>query len=330
MRERIATRSSWAAVALLFVAAPVWAEPSTAPAAAPVAEPSSAPVAGPVEEPVQEPAAAPPSTTPDAPSADANGDPSGPASTTKDTLTPSSQEGRAEDPTGGAYTSPTLLFTPAAAVPAWNARAILSTEVQGPSDVHAGVRPGVGAELGLPAGFTLGAGTNWVGGDINPNTNKTDFNLGISPYFQARLHILGAKDGQGFQLGTSVTYKFVGFEGDPGEAELGLSAQYRAKKFEAGVQAVAGKDFATTSADAEAHTYLLYRVIPQLGIGAAGQARFAIVSQPGDNTYDALGGAIASLTLGRYQLAGLAGASTLGLAQGQAGALGQIFGTARF
>lgn len=130
-----------------------------------------------------------------------------------------------EDPTGGAYTSPTLLFVPAAAVPKWNVRAIVSTELQGPSDVHAGFRPGLGAELGLPAGITLGAGTNWVGGDVNPTTNQTDFNLGLSPYFQARLHLYGNADGRGFQLGTSVTYKFVGFEGDPGEAELGVSAR---------------------------------------------------------------------------------------------------------
>ncbi len=58
------------------------------------------------------------------------------------------------DPTGGAYTSPTLLFIPAGAVPVWNVRAIASTELQSPSDVHAGFRPGLGVELGLPAGFT--------------------------------------------------------------------------------------------------------------------------------------------------------------------------------
>ena len=53
--------------------------------------------------------------------------------------------------------------------------------------------------MGLPAGFTLGAGTNWVGGDIHATTNKTDFNLGLSPYFQARFHILGNANGQGFR-----------------------------------------------------------------------------------------------------------------------------------
>jgi hypothetical protein len=185
-------------------------------------------------------------------------------------------------------------------------------------------------ELGLPAGFTVAAGTNWVGGDINANTGNTDFNLGISPFFQARLHIFGRSDGQGFQLGTSATYKVVGFEGDPGETELALSAQYRLRQFEAGLQGVAGKDFATTDADAEAHAYALYRVIPQLGVGGAGQVRKAIVSQPGETTYDVIGGGIVSLTLGQFQVGALGGGSTIGLAQGQAGALGQLFASARF
>jgi hypothetical protein len=223
-----------------------------------------------------------------------------------------------DDPTGGAYTSPTLLFIPAAAVPAWNVRAIVSTELQSPSDVHAGFRPGVGV------------GTNWVGGDINPTTNQTDFNLGISPYAQARFHILGDADGRGFQLGTSATYKFVGFEGDPGEIEWAVSAQLRERYWEAGLQAVLGKDFATTDADAEAHAYALVRPIPVLGLGAAGQLREGLVYQPGETTYDIVGGAIASLTLGRWQVAALVGASTIGLAQGQAGALGQLMLTARF
>jgi hypothetical protein len=234
------------------------------------------------------------------------------------------------DPTGGAYTSPSLLFIPAAAVPTWNARVILSSELQSPSDVHAGFRPGLGAELGLPAGFTLGVGTSWVGGDVNPDTNKTDFNLGLSPYAQLRFNIVGSKDGRGFLLGTSATYKFVGFEGDPGEIELALSAQYRKERYELGLQGVVGKDFASTDADGELHAYALYRPIAELGVGAAGQLRTAIVSQPGETTYDVVGGAIASLTLGRFQIGALGGGSTLGLVQGQAGGLGQLFASARF
>jgi hypothetical protein len=240
------------------------------------------------------------------------------------------------DPTGGAYTSPTLLFVPAAAVPAWTARAILSTELQGPSDVHAGFRPGIGAELGLPAGITLGAGTNWVGGDVNATTGATDFNLGISPYLQARLQVLGTPDGRGFQLGVSTLYKFVGFEGDPGEIEAAVSAQYRARRWELGLQGALGQDFGDPSNhDGEVHAYALVRPIPQVGVGAAGQVRIAIAPQAGDpnatpSRYDVIGGGIGSLTLGRYQVGALAGASSLGLVQGTLGALGQVFGTARF
>jgi hypothetical protein len=254
-------------------------------------------------------------------------DPAGSSDTTETAL---AERVPTHDPTGGAYTSPTLLFIPAGAVPVWNARATVSTELQSPSDVHAGFRPGFGMELGLPAGFTLAAGTNWVGGDINQNTGNTDFNLGISPFAQARLHLVGSADGRGFQLGSSVTYKFVGFEGDPGEMEFALSAQYRQSVFEVGLQGVFGKDFATTDADAEVHVYALYRVIPQLGVGVAGQLRDGVVLQPGETSYDLIGGGIASLTLGRYQIGALAGGSTIGLAQGQAGALGQLFANARF
>jgi hypothetical protein len=240
------------------------------------------------------------------------------------------------DPTGGAYTSPTLLFIPAAAVPAWNVRVTALSEFQSPyqaapgANPDAGFRPGAGLEVGLPAGFTASAGTNWVGGDVNANGQK-DFNLGLSPFAQVRFQILGDKSGQGFQLGTSATYKFVGFEGDPGEMELAVSAQYRAPRAEAGLQAVMGKDFATDDADAEVHAYALYRVIPQLGLGAAGQLREGIVhNQPGDTAYDMIGGGIASLTIDRYQVGALAGGSTIGLNQGQFGALGQLFASARF
>jgi hypothetical protein len=235
-----------------------------------------------------------------------------------------------EDPTGGAYTTPTLLFVPAGALPRWTVRVIGSTEIQTPSDVHAGIRPGLGVELGLPAGLTFGAGTNWVGGDINPHTGNTDFNLGLSPYLQGRIHVLGSADGMGFQLGSSVTYKFVGFEGDPGETEFAISSQYRHRHFELGLQGTIGKDLATVRVDGEIHAYALYRVLPQLGLGAAGQARIAIVTEPDGTTYDVIGGVIASLTIDRYQIAALVGASTIGLAQEQVGAMGQVFGTARF
>jgi|GEM_PF-1288181 len=264
-------------------------------------------------------------------------DPSSPLTTTSTTDTggTSSERVPTDDPTGGAYTSPTLLFIPAGALPVWNVRVTASSELQTPyqsaasPNPDAGIRPGVGVELGLPAGFTLAAGTDWVGGDVTA-AGQTDFNLGLSPYFQARYHVFGDADGMGTQLGAAVTYKFVGFEGDPGEMEFAFSAQYRRPRWEAGLQGVAGKDFATTGTDAELHAYGLYRVIPQLGIGAAGQVREGLVVQPGETTYDVIAGAIASLTLGRYQLGALGGGSTIGLDQGHIGALAQIFGTARF
>lgn len=239
----------------------------------------------------------------------------------------------AQDPTGGAYTTPTLLFTPAAAVPTWTVRAIASLDMQGPtapdrlaSGTRFGLQPGLGGEIGLPAGFTFGAGTMWVGGDTSP----TPISGGISPYLQARFHILGDRDGKGFQLGTSLTYKFVGFQGDPGEMELAFSGQYRERHYELALECVIGKDYATTDADSEFHAYALYRVISQLGIGAATQVRIALVSQPGETTYDVISGGIASLTLDRWQIAALGGESTVGLNQGQVGALGEIFATARF
>jgi hypothetical protein len=208
---------------------------------------------------------------------------------------------------------------------------LLSTEVQGPSDVHAGFRPGLGAELGLPAGFTLGAGTKWVGGDVNPETGARDFSFGLSPYVQARLHVYGDANGRGLQLGTSVTYKRVGFGEEPGEVEVAFSSQIRQQRYELGLQAVLGKELEGDGTDAEGHAYALYRVVPELGVGAAGQARVGLTErEAGKSGYDVVGGAIASLTLGRYQVGALGGASTLGLAQGTVGAIGQLFGTARF
>jgi hypothetical protein len=246
----------------------------------------------------------------------------------------------APDRTGGAYTSPTLLFIPAGAVPAWNVRVIFSSEVQRPSDLNAAFRPGGGAELGLPAGITLGAGTDWVGGY---GGNKVDLRQGLSPYFQARAHLLGRKDGVGWQLGTSATYKFVGFEGDPGEVELAVSLQYRKQHYELGLQGVLGQDFGDShNHDGEVHAYAVYRVIPELALGLAGQARMSIAPPPasdpnGPPAYDDLiGGAIASLTLGRFQVGGLGGVSTVGIVPSQPsrlaspGALGQLFATARF
>lgn len=246
-----------------------------------------------------------------------------------------------DDPTGGAFTTPTLLFIPAGAVPTWNVRLITSLDMQTPTapdklaaGTSVGFLPGIGGELGLPGGFTFGAGTVWAGGDTGNLAG------GISPYFQLRFHIIGDTTGRGFQLGSSVTYKFVGFgssqgvEGqDPGEMEFAVSAQYRQRLYEVGLQGVIGKDFDTTDADGEVHAYAVVRAIPQLALGAATQLRIGLVKQNDEPAYDVISGGIASLTLGGWQIAGLGGESTINLNQGtqvRFGVLVEVFGTARF
>jgi hypothetical protein len=240
-----------------------------------------------------------------------------------------------DDPTGGAYTSPTLLFIPAGALPVWNVRLTASSEFQGPSQSSkqptpdASIRPGLGLELGLPLGITAAAGTNWVGGDVDESGTRK-FSLGISPFFQGRVHLYGEKSGYGPQLGSSVTYKFVGFDGDPGELEVALSSQYRQPTWEAGLQVVGGKDFASRDSDVELHAYALYRVIANVGIGAAAQGRYGVVTEPGESRYDTMGGGLVSWTFERYQVGALFGWSTLNLDQGHFGALGQVYAGARF
>src|SRR5580658_5741523 len=56
-----------------------------------------------------------------------------PPARTDSSATPTSPAAPQEDPTGGAYTTPTLLFIPAAAVPVWNVRVIASLDMQGPT-----------------------------------------------------------------------------------------------------------------------------------------------------------------------------------------------------
>ncbi len=249
---------------------------------------------------------------------------------------PLAREAPADDPTGGAYTTPTLHFVPAAAVPTWNVRVITSLDVQGPtapdrlaSGTAVGFQPGLGGEVGLPFGVTFAGGTNWVGGDTSP----TPISGGLSPYFQLRYQLYGRKDGRGFLLGASTTYKFVGFQGDPGELELAVSAQYRRRYYEVGLQGVFGKDFATTDSDAEVHAYAAVRPVQQLALGGVSQVRVAIQAQPKEPPADLIAGGLASLTLWRWQVAALGGTSTVGLnenTQVRFGALGEVFGTVRF
>ncbi len=197
--------------------------------------------------------------------------------------------------------------------------------------MHAGFRPGLGAELGLPAGFTLGVGTNWVGGDVNASTDQTDFNLGLSPYAQARFHIQGDADGRGFQLGTSATYKFVGFEGNPGE--IGVGGVGAATRAHLGGR-VAGRPRQGLRDHRLRRRGARVRARPSRPRARPGRGRPSAQGDrhrsPARRRTTLVGGGIASLTLGRWQVATLVGASSLGLAQGQAGALGQLMLTARF
>ncbi len=62
------------------------------------------------------------------------------------------------DPTGGAYTAPTSLFVPAAALPTLNARVTLGVDVRSAGSFDP-ARPSVSAELGLGRGFTVALGS---------------------------------------------------------------------------------------------------------------------------------------------------------------------------
>ncbi|MFO0660958.1 MAG: hypothetical protein U0165_14170 [Polyangiaceae bacterium] len=253
-------------------------------------------------------------------------------SATSETKPPSSEpEERFSDRTGGAFVAPTLLFTPAAAVPAWTARVIGGAEIQPNSGVYDVARPLLSGEVGLGRGFTVGAGTRWVGGD---NATATD---GLTPFAQARYQLFGNTNGSGWVGGVSLTYKQIGFKGAEPELEGSFSIQHRAKMFEIGAQATVGQALKDGGEhDLEARLLALYRFIPELGIGAAGQIRGDIgeeeqeANRPtGKRDFDAVGGAIASATYGRWQLAALGGMSTLGL-RNKASPITQIFAGAQF
>lgn len=238
------------------------------------------------------------------------------------------------DPTGGAYTSPTLLFTPAAALPSLNVRITTGVDLQTPSDAFYGVRPLLNAELGLPARFTLAGGTSWVGGDALPTGD------GFTPFAQVRYQIFGAADGLGALGGASLTYKRVGYRGGENELEASFSFQYRRARFELGAQGVFGQSLEEGEEhDLEARVYGAFRVVPQLAVGLSAQVRGDIGEEEGEeagrprvagrNEFDVIGGAMASFTSGRWQAGALVGASTIGMAE-RAGLLGQLFGSARF
>ena len=238
-----------------------------------------------------------------------------------------------DDATGGAYTAPTTLFTPAAALPRFNARVTLGADVQ-PTGVFSPVRPLITAELGLPAGFTLAAGTTFFGGDQSRVADE------FTPFVQVRYHIFGRPDGHGWQVGVSLTGKRVGYNGGDAELEASFQVQYRARRWEVGAQGTFGQSLTEADGhDIEARVYAAWRVIPSLALGVAVQTRAdvgegspeeeAARAAKGLPELDFIGGALASWTYERWQLGALAGASTIGFANGAA-FIGQAFGTVRF
>ena len=237
-------------------------------------------------------------------------------------------------PLGGAYTTPTLLFIPAGALPAWNVRVITAVDVQGPTPPDRlavgngsfGFGPSLGGENGAACRLYVGCRHVVGRGGHEPNAGeRRDQSVSAGSLSHRR-----SRRRARLSTGDVSDLQVCRVSGDPGELEVAFSGQYRERSYEVGLQAVLGKDFATTDADGEIHAYALYRVIPQLGLGGAGQVRIGLVSQPGEITYDVVGGAMASLTMGVWQIAGLVGASTLGLNQGQVGGFGEAFATVRF
>jgi hypothetical protein len=238
-----------------------------------------------------------------------------------------------DDPTGGAYTPPTTLFIPAAALPTLNVRVSIGAFVQ-PVGSFDAVRPTVAAELGLGRGFTIALGSNWFGGDV---ANTVD---GMTPYAQVRYQLFGARDGMGWQGGVSLTGKRVGWHNGDAELEASFSAQYRARRWEVGAQGTFGQSLVDGEEhDLEARVYAAWRVVPSFAVGLSAQLRVdvgnespaleAMLRARGLAEADLIAGAMASYTYERWQVGALAGASTIGLYE-NVGFIGQGFGSVRF
>lgn len=237
------------------------------------------------------------------------------------------------DVTGGAYTPPTSLFVPAAALPTLNVRLTVGADVQ-PAGSFDAVRPLVNAELGLGQGFTIAVGSSWFGGDRSSTVD------GLTPFAQVRYQVFGRRDGTGWQGGVSVTGKRVGWHNGDAEMEASFSVQYRARRWEVGAQGTFGQSLVDAAEhDVEARAFAAWRVIPSLAVGVAAQLRVdvgaespaleAMLRARGLAEADLIAGATASYTFERWQVGALAGVSTVGLYE-NAGFLGQGFGSVRF
>jgi hypothetical protein len=222
---------------------------------------------------------------------------------------------RFSDPTGGAYTSPTPLFTPAAALPAWMPRLTLGADVQ-PAGRLDPVRPFFTAELGLGRGFTVAAGTQWLGGEP-PRLGDA-----IAPFAQVRYQLAGRADGLGWLASAAVTYKRVGYLGGENMAEASASLQYRARFVEAGVQGAFGQSLSDAGVrNLEARAYAALRPVAALALGVSAQVRGDVGDDEapdevqGRNDIDFVAGGTVSVTVSRWQFGALVGATSLGLVQ---------------
>lgn len=227
---------------------------------------------------------------------------------------------------GGPWSAPTMLFTPAGALPQWSVRARVGTEYQTMIRGRDSLRPRMGAELGIGHNITLGLGTRWLGG-------SADVLEAHSPHFDARLQLFGRADGRGLFGTAGVTVKWRGFSGRAPEFEFRYAMQYRAMAFEGGIEAVFGQAVGIDERDAEARAYAAFHLGSRFAFGAAGQARFDL--SPESLTrglgWDLRGGALASLAIDRYQLGLLAGASNDRLPEGAGvSPFGQFFMAYRF
>ncbi|MBL8604096.1 MAG: hypothetical protein JNK72_19365 [Myxococcales bacterium] len=248
------------------------------------------------------------------------------------------------DPTGGAYTAPTALFIPAAALPTLNTRARAGLDVQ-PGGSFAAARPFLDVELGLGRGFTVAAGTLWVGGDPPSPADA------LSPYGQLRYQFLGQGRGTGLLGGASLSVKANGFRGGAPEVEASVSMHLRATRYELGLQGTFGQGLDDRGEhDLEARFFAAWRVAPSLALGVSTQFRFEAGTGAAETAREArcgaddrlagcysegdlTAGATAGYTAGRYQLTALVGGSSIGLARFNTFVMGfysQLAGSVRF
>ncbi|MFI5298314.1 MAG: hypothetical protein ACHREM_09470 [Polyangiales bacterium] len=225
------------------------------------------------------------------------------------------------------WVAPTLLVTPAGALPTYGARVTVGTDYASPRGSADSLRPVGAFEIGLGKGFTVGAGTQWIGGDVGTGTD------GLSPYAQVRLQVFGSPDGEGWVGGAALRYKQVGFGGGEKETEASFATRYRRDRIEVGLEGVFGQSMKDAGEhDVEARAYGVIRPISFLALGLTGQARTSVGETDANSpprTWDLTGGGIASAVFGTMQLGVMGGATTLNLASG-VGATGQAFAAYRF